>query len=196
LLDFSEVPLEDREEESLFTVFKDARCQAALPIAQGGLGFAPNECVATPAFYTAVSKALRFRVTMKYDPISTYIASPDFHRHPLIMAYDKARNDLILWGAIETEQLDSVSQPPLPQQRAPLAGDNPAAPKKKNTKPVLPKVMAVLLHSDSGPPLHFPDQLALTRLAQAAHPRWSADSLAEEGKLRTAHLSKQTIKAD
>jgi hypothetical protein len=196
LLDFSEVPLEDREKESLFTAFKDARCQAALPIAQGGLGLTPNECVATPAFYTAVSKALRFAVTMKYDPISSYIASPDFHRHPLIVAYDKARNDLLQWGAIETEQLDSVSQPPLTQQRAPLAGDNPAAPKKKNIKPVLPKVMEVLLHSNSGPPLHFPDQRALTRLAQAAHPCWSADSLAEEGKLRTAHLSKQTIKAD
>jgi hypothetical protein len=45
LLDFSEVPLEDREEESLFTAFKDARCQAALPIAQVGLGLTPNECV-------------------------------------------------------------------------------------------------------------------------------------------------------
>jgi hypothetical protein len=123
LLDFSEVPLEDREEESLLTVFKDARCQAALPIAQGRLGLTPNECVATPAFYTAVSKALRFAVTMKYDPISTYIVSPDFHKHLLIVAYDKAGYDLLQWGAID----DSVSQPPLPQQQAPLAGDNPAA---------------------------------------------------------------------
>jgi hypothetical protein len=44
-------------------------------------------------------------------------------------------------------------------------------------------------------PLHFPDQKKLTQLTQAAHPGWSKQSLTEAGKLRTEHLSKQTIDA-
>jgi hypothetical protein len=56
--------------------------------------------------------------------------------------------------------------------------------------------MDVLTHNAQGPPLHFPDQKTLTRLAQAAHEQWSANGLTAEGKTRTAHLSKQTIKAD
>ena len=60
LLDFSEVPLEDRNNDAQRTVFADAKCQVTLPISEGGFGLTPNECVATTAFYSGVSHALRF----------------------------------------------------------------------------------------------------------------------------------------
>ena len=198
LLDFSEVPSDDREDDALQAVFRDARCQIALPISQGGFGITPNECVSTPAFYSAVSKALRFAASCKFDPITTYITSPDFKHHPLMQAYEQARNDLIKWGAKEPEpeQPDSASQPALQQQRAPLAGDKGTAKKKdKHSPPVLPRIDSVLTH-DSSQQLRFPDQRALTRLAQTAHPLWSAAGLTEESKARTKHLSKQTFNAD
>jgi hypothetical protein len=54
----------------------------------------------------------------------------------------------------------------------------------------------VLRHTAIGPQLHFPDQRRLTQLYQNAQPKWAADGLTEEGKKRTAHLSKQTINAN
>ncbi len=136
-------------------IFKDTRCQAALPIAKGGFGITPNECVATPAFYSAVSKALRFAAASDFKPIQSYIQSEEFLPHPLLLAYDKARSDLLQCGALEPGQEDATSQPPLPQMRAPLAGDRGNAQKKQNSAPVLPKIEDVLTHRAIGPPLHF-----------------------------------------
>ena len=55
LLDYLDVPEQDRFNKDFQSVFRDARCQMALPIAEGGLGVTPNKCVATTAFYSAVS---------------------------------------------------------------------------------------------------------------------------------------------
>jgi hypothetical protein len=52
----------------------------------------------------------------------------------------------------------------------------------------------VLVH-DSSKPIVFPDQRALTKLAQKAQPRWSTEGLSEGGKRRTAQMSRQTFTA-
>ncbi len=70
LLDFSQVPEDDREKPALGSVFANAHCQATLPISEGGFGFTPNECVATTAFYSGVSRALRFASSVHFTPIT------------------------------------------------------------------------------------------------------------------------------
>ncbi len=112
------------------------------------------------------------------------------------MAYEKARNDLLQSGAQEPEPENTASQPPIPEMRAPLAGDKAEAQKKESKRPVLPKIEAVLTHRATNPPLYFPDQRRLTQLYQNAQPKWSNEGLTAEGKNHTSFLSKQTIQAD
>jgi hypothetical protein len=188
LLDFSQVPEDDRENPALSSVFADAHCQATLPISEGGFGFTPNECVATTAFYSGVSRALRFASSVQFTPITEYLASPAFCNHPLCVAYTKARQDLIDWGAQEPEQAQSSSDD-IPSQ-----GISQQQQKPKNTRPVLPAVADVLVYSSSQQ-LVFPEQKALTRLAQKAQLCWSTKGLTEEGKKRVQHLSRQNITA-
>ena len=190
LLDFSEVPTQDREDQALRPAFEDARCQASLPISEGGLGIMPNECVCTPAYYSAVSRALSFAAGTGFKPIREYLDSPAFLDHPLCMAYVSARQDLITWGAQEPPSGDAL----LSQQSSQPTNDAAAKSKKARKPPVLPTLQDVI--SQERPPhLVFPDQRVLTKLAQKAHPSWSAAGLTDEGKKRTAHLSKQTISA-
>ena len=188
LLDFSEVPLEDRTSDTQRTLFADAKCQATLPISEGGFGLTPNECVATTAFYSGVSRALRFASSIKFVPITEYLASPAFLNHPLYEAYTKARQDLIDWGAVEPDQPPSSSEHS--EQPSQDAQDSVKKPKPL----VLPALADVLVH-DSSKNIVFPDQRALTKLAQKAQPRWSTEGLSEEGKKRTAQLSRQTFTA-
>jgi hypothetical protein len=190
ILDFSDVSEQDRSSEVFRTVFQDARCQVALPIAEGGLGITPNECVATPAFYSAVSRALRFATSMEFGPVKEYLASPDFLNHPLWIAYAAARQDLISWGAQEPPPPGT----PEPQQEAqPPPGPN-AQPRREPKPITLPTLQDVLSH-DGQAPLLFPDQHALTNLAQKAQACWSTRGLSPAGQTRVAHLSKQLLDA-
>ena len=188
LLDFSLVPEEDREQPALSSVFADAHCQVTLPISDGGFGITPNECVATTAFYSGVSRALRFASSIQYTPITDYLASPAFLSNPLHVAYTKARQDLIDWGAQEPEQAQSSGDVTPPQ----VSSQEQLKPKHK--PPVLPAVADVLVY-DSSQQLVFPEQKVLTRLAQNAHRCWSTEGLTEEGKQRVQHLARQTITA-
>lgn len=190
LLDYSEVPEQDRSSETFRTAFQDARCQLALPIAEGGFGITPNECVATTAFYSAVSRALRFAVRMDFAPVKEYLASPAFLRHPLWVAYAAARQDLVTWGAQEPPP-PGASPPPQEHPPPPAPGGRP----RREPKPlVLPTLQDVLSH-DSLSHLVFPDQHALTKLAQKAQPRFSLGGLSDAGRARAAHLRKQTLQA-
>jgi hypothetical protein len=159
------VPEDDREQPALSSVFADAHCQATLPFSEGGFGFTPNECVATTAFYSGVSRALRFASSVQFTPITEYLASPAFLNHPPYVAYTKARQDLIDWGAQAPEQAQSSSDD-IPSQ-----GSSQQQQKPKNKPPVLPAVADVLLYKSSQQ-LVFPEQKALTRLAQKAQLRW------------------------
>lgn len=188
LLDFSFVPEEDRDLPALSSVFADAHCQVTLPISEGGFGLTPNECVATTAFYSGVSRALRFASSVQFTPITDYLASPAFSSHPLYVAYTKARQDLLDWGAQEPEQAQSSSEETPPQ------GSPQHQPKPKHKPPVLPAVADVLVY-DSSTQLVFPEQKTLTRLAQKAHRSWSTEGLTEEGKKRVQNLARQTIAA-
>ena len=73
-----------------------------------------------------------------------YVSSDEFRTHPLFIAYDKAREDLIQWGAKEPEPQGTVSQPIIPHQRAPLAGDNCTAQKTQDKSTVLPTFQDIL----------------------------------------------------
>lgn len=211
LLDFSDVAPIDREDPALHGIFDDARRQVALRIGDGGFGITPNECVATPAYYSAVSRALRFAATCGFAPIMGYLTSAAFQANPLCVTYVKARSDLIMWGAKEPEPQGPDQQEPnaspagdnVPSgERADAAGrtantqqaGNKGASARKKKPIVLPTLVNIINHDGSNE-LHFPDQKALTRLAQTAHPAWSREAMTQEGKTRTAHLSKQTIKA-
>jgi hypothetical protein len=188
LLDFSEVPQADRDDDAQWVLFADAKCQVTLPISEGGFGLTPNECVATTVFYSGVSRALRFASSINFPPITEYLASPAFLNHPLYEGYAKARQDLIEWGAAEPDQ----SQPSSEGAVQPSQGD--LDPCKKHKPPVLPALTNVLVH-DSSKQVVFPDQRALTKLAQKAQQRWSTEGLSDEGKKRTAHLSWQSFTA-
>ena len=66
---------------------------------------------------------------------------------------------------------------------------------KAKQKPViLPTLDEIQAHTGHHE-LLFPDQKVLTRLALKANPHWTAEGLTPEGKTRTKHLGKQTIKA-
>lgn len=190
LLDFSEVPHADRVASSLRSVFEDAQCQVSLPISDGGLGITPNECVGSVAFYSGVSRALRFASSIQFSPITAYLASPAFRRHPLCVAYVKARQDLLDCGAVEPDQVVSQASP-VPSHPA---GSQPSM--RKCTPPVLPTLLSVLVHDSlRTEQLVFPEQKKLTRLAQQAVPRWSVQGLSQAGLQRTRHLSRQSIPA-
>ena len=186
LFDFADVPQEDRNDSSLRSLFADARSQITLPISQGGFGIMPNECVTTAAFYSSVSRALRFASTSQFEPIIKYLASQAFHNHTLYIAYDKARNDLLGWGAQEPEQAAPSEEESPPSDGSKL--------RQKHKPPVLPSVHDVLVHNSSQQ-LVFPEQKTLSRLVQKAHPQWSTQGLTDEGKKRTQHLSRQSISA-
>ena len=190
LLDFSEVPLTDRCDTELQHIFQDARRQLAMRIGEGGFGVTPNECVTIPAFYSGVSKALRFAATCGFSPIKEYLGSPEFRDNPLCVAYIKARDDLIAWGAKEPEPQDTTT----PSSAAQVNGDKAADGRKEKKPIILPTLETITAHTGQAE-LQFPDQKALTRLTQKAHQQWSADGLTAEGKTRTKHLSKQVIKA-
>lgn len=200
LLDFSEVPDEDRNDVLFQQSYDDGRCQIGLPISQGGFGITPNECVATPAFYKALSQSLSFAADTDFKPLRDYVASQAFRSHPLWTAYVEARQYLLGCGAVEPEPPDAESQQSqqapahaLPPRAAPTDGPNRAKHAKKPQPPVLP-ILDDVLSSDRAAQLRFPAQRTLTRLVQKAHPRWSSNSLSEEGKTRTEHLSRQTLK--
>jgi len=149
ILDFSHMPLEERTDEALQAVFRDAQCQIALPISQGGFGITPNECVATPAFYTAVSHALRLAAAIEFAPIRDYMRSLAFLQHPLYVAYAQAREDLLAWGAVEPDSPEAQSQTSNDQLRDDSRWQAPAAEQhsRKPRPPVLPKLDDVLYHS-------------------------------------------------
>ena len=206
LLDFVEVPRADREKESLRTAFEDVRRQLAMPISQGGFGITPNECTATPAFYSGVSHALQFVAGMDFAPIKEYMRSEAFRAHPLIVNYANARADLLQWGAKEPEpptaQPESSSQAALDQGRPQRESENGKRGKAKNKgqPPVLPSVDSVLGMEQLGEGVctisraRIPEQKALTRLALRALPHWSPDNMSANGKARIPHLCRQTIK--
>lgn len=187
VLDFSDVAPQDRDNDSMLSVFEDARRQFALPISEGGFGITPNECVAVPAFYSAVSHALRFAASCGFAGIMDYVASPAFRANPLCVTYAQAREDLLSWGAKEPELLDSgsASQPSSAQ----------SASGKQPKSVILPTITDICAHNGTSE-LHFPDQKVLTRLAQKAHTHWAAQGLSEGGLVRTQHLSKQKIQAE
>ncbi len=176
------------EKPALSSVFANAHCQAMLPISEGCFGFTLNVCVATTAFYSGVSRALRFASSVQFTPITEYLALPAFRNHPLCVAYTKARQDLIDWGAQEPEQAQSSSDDILSQ------GISQQQQKPKNKCPVLPAVADVLVYSSSQQ-LVFPEQKALTRLTQKAQLCWSTNGLTEDGKKHVQHLSRQNITA-
>lgn len=188
LLDFSDVPNEDRHQQALRSIFADARCQVTLSISEGGFGITPNECVATTAFYSGVSRALRFAATACFPPITDYLASPAFLSHPLYVAYAKARQDLISWGALEPEQAQSLDA------ETPPAGGTQKQLKYKHRPPVLPAIADVLVY-DSSKQVVFPDQKTLTRTSMKAHKSWSPAGLTEPGQHRVEHLRAQALKA-
>lgn len=190
LLDFSEVSPQDRNDTALQDIFQDARRQVAQRIGDGGFGITPNECVAVPAFYSAVSRALRFAAGCGFTPIQDFLASAEFLATPLCVSYVKARSDLIHCGAKEPEAEATSSQ----AADTPADGEADTAGRKKKKPVILPKLEDIIAHTGDKE-LFFPDQKVLTRLAQKSHPHWSADGLTDEGKARTKHLSKQTIKA-
>ena len=200
ILDFSKVPEEDRNDASLQEVFEDARRQIGLPISQGGFGITPNECIATPAFYAAVTHGLSFAASTDFKPIRDYMASEAFRTHPLWVAYAAARQELLDRGAAEPEPQDTESQQqqqqPTPQDsQPPRAGptEGPRRPDRTKKPPVLPTLDDVL-SPNSAASSHVPPQRSLTRMVQASHPRWTGNSLSAEGKTRLAHLSRQTLK--
>jgi hypothetical protein len=157
-------------------------------IAEGGFGITPNECVTVPAFYSAVSRALRFSARCGFQPITDFLASDGFRSTPLCRSYLKARQDLITWGAKEPVVLDE-------EQNAPETQTQTEGSKKKKPKSIiLPKFEDIVAQANEAQ-LFFPEQKALTRLAQKAIPRWSPEGLSAEGKTRTQHLSKQYINA-
>lgn len=189
LLDFSEVSLQDREDPLLYNTFEDARRQAAMRIAEGGFGLTPNECVAVPAFYSAVSRALRFAARCEFRPVMDFLASGAFRAMPLCELYVKARQDLITWGAEEPAPTSQPSQP---------HGTCGSSQGSKQTKPkpiVLPTLEDIIAPVNPTAQVIFPEQKALTKLAQKADPNWSPEGLSTEGKTRVKHLSKQAIKA-
>jgi hypothetical protein len=190
ILNYAEVSSLDSDDPSLQGVFRDARRQVAMRIGEGGFGLTPNECVVVPAFYSALSSALRFAACCGFLPISQFIASPAFRALPLCVTYVKARDDLIQWGAKEPEQQDAASQ----SSEAQGDGGTNGAMRKKPKPVILPTLEDIITHTGAEP-LVFPDQKVLTRLAHKAHPEWCPDGLTSEGKTRTKHLSKQTIKA-
>jgi hypothetical protein len=120
---------------------------------------------------------------VQFTPITEYLASPAFCNHPLCVAYTKARQDLIDWGAQEPEQTQSLIDDILSQ------GISQQQQEPKNKCPVLPAVADVLVYSSSQQ-LVFPEQKALTRLAQKVQLCWSTKGLTEEGKKRVQHLSR------
>lgn len=190
LLDFSHVSEDNLDQPALHSMFADAQCQVTLPISEGGFGITPNECVAITAFYSGFSRALRFASSVEFTPIRDYLVSPSFLSHPLYVAYTKARQDLIDWGAQEPEQAQSPSD----ETPSRASAQQQQQQKPKHKPPVLPTVADVLVHSSSQQVV-FPEQKVLTRLAQKAHQRWSTEGLTEEGKKRAQHLSRQTITA-
>ena len=188
LLAFSDVSDLDINDPAMSSALDDARRQAAMRLGEGGFGITPNECVTVPAFYSAVSRALRFSARCGFQPVMDFLASDSFRSTPLCESYLKARRDLIEWGAQEPAELEGVQN--APEMQAPTEGN----PKKQQKPPILPKLEGIVAHPYDEQ-LIFPEQKALTRLVQKANPRWSPDGLSDEGKTRTKHLSTQHIKA-
>lgn len=188
LLNYSEISEPDEDDPALHSIYEDARRQVGLWIAEGGFGITPNECVAVPAFYSAVSRALRFAAQCGYEPITTFLASEDFRSSPLCVQYLHARQDLITWGATEPMQHDGASQATGDSERH--DGDG----RKKPRPIILPALEDIIAHVRTAH-LVFPEQKALTRLAQKANQRWSPEGLSAAGRVRTRHLSKQSITA-
>jgi hypothetical protein len=93
---------------------------------------------------------------------------------------------VIDWGAQEPEQAQSSSD------NIPSQGISQQQQKPKKKRPVLQAVADNLVYSSSQQ-LVFPEQKALTRLAQKVQLCWLTMGLTEEGKKRVQHLSRQNI---
>lgn len=167
--------------------YSDARIQFRLPTGTGGMGVTPGSVKAAPAFYVGMSFAFKFAAQAGFEELGTLLRSDAFLETSLYKAYDSARDELRIHGAVSADEVEGLQE-----KEEDWDKQTPVLPLFSSLVTADP---AALNLEDPSQTNLIPDQRKLTRFVHKNTDSLRVADLSNKGNIRASHLSTQAIKA-